>query len=133
MVGTFCASVAGMSPMFHALVVEDNPQTLKTLTNALTRLGYIVNSADTAEGAIDELNQNSYDAVFAELCLRGGQGGRGIARIVKKLHHNAKFFIVTSWKGDLEPGMLLIDGIDGIIRKPIIFNEIRDNVLEHFG
>lgn len=121
-----------MSLMFNALVIEDNPNTLDTLRNALTRLGCVVTAATTAENGIEELQRSKFDAVFAELCIRE-QGGRGIARWVKSQCLNTRFFIVTSWKGELEPKLLLMEGIHGIIRKPLIFNEIRDKVLEHLG
>jgi hypothetical protein len=40
---------------------------------------------------------------------------------------------MTSWRGQLDEGLLASDGIDGVVRKPLVFNEIRDEVLEHFG
>lgn len=118
---------------FQALVVEDNPTLRETLQNALTRLGCRVTAVSTAERARDALSSQPFDAVFAELCARGDGGGRGIARWLKSRCTGTVCFLVTGWKGELEPNLLRHDGIHGIIRKPLIFNEIRDSVLEHFG
>jgi DNA-binding response OmpR family regulator len=60
--------------------------------------------------------------------------GRGIARWVKTSNgSDTKFFITTSWKGELERDLLRFDGINDVIRKPFSFSEIRDKVLEHLG
>lgn len=60
-------------------------------------------------------------------------GGRSIARWVKTQYPSTKFFLVTSWKGELETNLLKLDGIQDVIHKPINFSEIRDKVLEHLG
>lgn len=118
--------------MFQALVVEDDPGVCGCLQNALSRLGWRVTVSSTAGGAIESLKQANFDAVFAELCLREC-GGRSIARWVKSQGTQTRVFIVTSWRGELEPSLLRLDGIHSVVHKPLIFNEIRDIVLEHFG
>jgi CheY-like chemotaxis protein len=121
-----------MSAIFKVLVVEDNAATSTALQNALNRLGCQVISSSSSDEAIQELQKGQFDAVFAELCVREN-GGRSVARFVKNQNLPSKCFIITGWKGDLEPGLLKNDGIHDIIRKPLIFKEIRDKVLEHFG
>lgn len=121
-----------MGTFFRVLVIEDNPATCTTLQNAMNRLGCQVTVAITAETGIEELEKEKYDAVFAELCVRE-QGGRGIARWLKVNSPSTKCFLLTSWKGELETNLLRNEGIHDIIRKPLIFKEIRDKILEHFG
>jgi CheY-like chemotaxis protein len=121
-----------MVPTFSVLLAEDNPATAGVVQNCLFRLGCTVTVSTSAEEAIELLRKSPFDAVFAELCIRK-QGGRGIARWVKSNCSNVKFFIITSWKGELEPNILKLDGIDGIIRKPLIFSEIRDKMLDFLG
>jgi CheY-like chemotaxis protein len=118
--------------MFRALVVEDDPGVCGCLQNALSRLGWRVSVSVTATEAIESLRQASFDAVFAELCLREC-GGRTIARWIKSQGAQTRMFILTSWRGELEPSLLRLDGIHSVVRKPLIFNEIRDILLEHFG
>jgi response regulator RpfG family c-di-GMP phosphodiesterase len=121
-----------MGSFFRVLVIEDNNATCTTLQNALNRLGCQVKTSVTAEQGIEELKKEQYDAVFAELCVRE-QGGRGVARWVKTQSPSTRCFLVTSWKGELEQSLLQMEGIHGIIRKPLIFKEIRDKIIEHFG
>ena len=87
----------------------------------------------TTDEARAQFAERGYDAVFTELCARGDGGGRGMARWLKAQCLTTVCFVVTGWKGELERGLLKHDGIHGVIRKPLIFNEIRDEVLEHFG
>jgi CheY-like chemotaxis protein len=121
-----------MSQRFNALVVDDNSLTRLSLQTSLGRLGYQVNSADSTADARIKLGGAPYHAVFAELCIKD-EGGRGLARWVKTNFNNIKFFLVTGWKGDLEQQLLLFEGIQGVIKKPLMFNDIRKTVLEHFG
>jgi DNA-binding response OmpR family regulator len=121
-----------MGAMFHVLVIDDDCELCETLRKSLLRLGCEVTIAETAERGLDRLQSEQYDAVFAALCVRD-VGGRHIARWVKKQSSETKFFIVTSWKGDLEPRLLQFDGIHDVIHKPFNFTEIRDKIIEHLG
>ena len=121
-----------MTNMFHVLVIDDDADLCESLRRNLIRLGCEVSIAGTAECGLDQLRDGKFDAVFAALCVRD-MGGRSIARWVKNQLNGTKFFIVTSWKGDLEPSLLKLDGIHDVIHKPVNFGEIRDKVLEHLG
>jgi len=121
-----------MTNMFHVLVIDDDADLREILRKNLVRLGCEVSIAETAECGLDRLKCEKFDAVFAALCVRD-MGGRCIARWVKTQLQSTKFFIITSWKGDLEPNLLKLDGIHDVIHKPVNFGEIRDKVLEHLG
>ncbi|MBN1307048.1 MAG: response regulator [Chitinispirillaceae bacterium] len=121
-----------MAIIFQMLVIDDDADLCETLRKNLVRLGCEVTIADTAESGLEQLKSAKFDAVFAALCVRD-MGGRSIARWVKDRLNGTKFFIVTSWKGDLEPNLLKLDGIHDVIHKPINFSEVRDKVLEHLG
>jgi DNA-binding response OmpR family regulator len=121
-----------MAAMFHVLVIDDDADLREVLRKSLSRLGCHVTVAETAEKGLDILKYNRYNAVFATLCVRN-MGGRSIARWVKQQASDTKFFLVTSWRGDLEQNILKLDGIHDVVHKPINFSEIRDKVLEHLG
>jgi CheY-like chemotaxis protein len=121
-----------MSSSFKILVVEDNMANQEALKKSLSRLGCQVVAVESSEKGIEEVKKTTYDAIFAALCVRE-KGARIIARFVKTQSSRTKFFVVTSWKGELEQNLLYLDGIHDIVRKPLIFNEIRDKLLEHLG
>ena len=121
-----------MSTSFKILIIEDQPANQEALKKSLFRLGCQVSVVDTAEKGIEEIRKKKFDAVFAALCVRE-KGARSVARFVKNNLLETKFFVVTSWKGDMEQKLLQFDGIHDIIRKPFIFTEIRDKLLAHLG
>ena len=121
-----------MANSFQVLIVSELQETQEELKKNLTRLGCKVKFATTAENGIEELKKTTYDAIFADLCVRE-KGGRSVARCVKNEAIQSKVFIVTSWKGELDPNLLKVDGIHAVIHKPFIFSEIRDKLLEQIG
>jgi len=121
-----------MAAKFHVLIIDDDAGLREILRKSLLRLGCEVTIADTAERGLDQLKSSHYNAVFAALCVRD-MGGRSIARWAKQHSIETKFFLVTSWRGDLEQNILKLDGIHDVVHKPINFSEVRDKVLEHLG
>lgn len=121
-----------MNSLFSALIIDDNLESRSTFKRALVKLGCYVKEADSAESGIQFLLQFPYTIVFASLCVKQ-MGARGIARWIRKNRPRTKCFIVTNWKGELERNILAIDGIDGVVHKPLLFAEIRDTLLEHLG
>ncbi len=121
-----------MPLMFQILIIDDDVESCEILQKNLVRLGCEVTIANTAEDGIEQLERIKYDAVFAALCVRN-MGGRGIARWVKERSNGTKVFIMTSWKGDLEPNLLKLDGINDVIHKPLKFWEVHDKILKHLG
>ncbi len=121
-----------MSFFINALVIDDNDTARYCFKKALYRLGCSVNEAGSAEEAICELSLMPYNVVMASLCVKK-MGGRSIARWVRDNCPATKFFLITSWKGKLEDHILAVDGIHGIIHKPLLFTEIRDVLLKHLG
>ena len=118
--------------MFEALIIDDNLEARTMFKKALNRLGCNVHEAETAENGISQLAMMSFHIVFAALCVRN-LGARGIARWVKNNCPNTKFLIITNWKGQLEHHILEIEGIHGVIHKPLLFAEIRDVLLDQLG
>jgi CheY-like chemotaxis protein len=120
-----------MEPKPNVLVIDDNAALRDSLKHLLEKLGCAVATADTAETGIEQLQRSSYDAIFSALCLQRF-GGTAMARWVKdNSAAGTKFFLTTSWKGELEPELLHSIGIHDVIRDPYDFNKLRDTVQEH--
>ncbi|MFP4163618.1 MAG: response regulator [Chitinispirillaceae bacterium] len=125
-------TLLAMASTFHVLIIDDEENIRRALGRSLSKLGCVVNMAQTAERGLELLDTERFDAVFAALCVRES-GGRGVARFVKQHYPDTKVFLVTGWKGELEPSLLQNDGIHEVIHKPLSFSEIRDKVLEQLG
>jgi CheY-like chemotaxis protein len=117
----------------NVLVIDDNAVLRNSLKQLLEKLGCAVATADTAETGIEQLQRSRYDAIFSALCLKQF-GGTGMARWVKdNAAEGTKFFLTTSWKGELEPELLRSIGIQDVIRDPYDYNKLRDTMREHFA
>jgi DNA-binding NtrC family response regulator len=121
-----------MESYFNALVIDEDSGVRVCFKKALNRLGCSVKEAESAECGISELASNGFNVVFASLCVKN-IGARGVARWIKTHSPKTKFFVITSWKGQLEQHILAVDGIHGVIHKPLLFTEIRDALLEQLG
>lgn len=118
---------------FNALVVDDSSTVAVPLQTALGRLGCLVRVVNSTDEARSELSEKQYDLVFVELCARGEGGGRGIARWIKSRCLPTRCLLLTGWRGELDHSVLRYDGIHGVIRKPLIFNDIRDTMIDVLG
>jgi DNA-binding NtrC family response regulator len=117
---------------FQALIIADSGTLSRTMLNVLVRLGCRATVVPTTQTARAELSRRHYHIVFAELCAPE-EGGRSIARWVKEQCLDTKCLILTSWRGEVEQGLFAHDGIHGLIRKPLVFNDIRDELLKCIG
>ncbi len=132
--GMFIATTSRllMGYFIKALVIDENCGLRSSFKKALARLGCTVSEAGSSEEGIAELSAKPFNIVFAALCVKKN-GARGVARWIRDNCPATKFFVITSWKGRLDNHILAADGIHGIIHKPLLFNEIRDTLIEHLG
>jgi CheY-like chemotaxis protein len=102
------------------LVVDDNPANLKLARLLLELEGYIVQSANDAEEALDILNSFRPRLILMDLQLPG-MDGLELTRKLKQdpAHADVTIVALTAYamKGDKEKA--LAAGCDGYISKPI--------------
>jgi DNA-binding response OmpR family regulator len=122
-----------MESKLNVLVVDDNADLRDSLRLLLEKAGCEVATAASAEIVKEELLRRSYDAVFASLCLERF-GGRQMARWMQESGGGrTKFFVTTGWQGELEPDLLRINGIHGVLRIPFSLCDVREKISEHCG
>lgn len=122
-----------MNSLFHALVIDEDYEVRSSFRRILSRLGCLVDEIDSTTASIESVMCTTYySVVFAALCSRH-IGARDIARWLRTNRPSTKLFVVTGWRGELERSILLLEGIHGVIHKPILFTEVRDALIEHLG
>ena len=122
-----------MDTSFNALVVAEERETQGGLRKALAHLGCFAECVESMDAAMGKLAGGAmYNLVFASLCLRDS-GARKLSRWLMMNRPESSFVLVTGWQGGLDGEFLGREGISGVVHKPLIFNEIRDTVLEHLG
>jgi DNA-binding response OmpR family regulator len=122
-----------MESKLNVLVIDNNADLRDSLKQLLEKLGCAVATAVSADNGKEEMRRCRYDAVFASLCIERF-GGRQMARWTQEnAAGRTKFFVTTSWQGELEPDLLRLNGINDVLRSPFNLGEVREKIQEHLG
>ncbi len=99
---------------FGVLIVEDDPDVSSALSEALTRQGYEVETAGTAEDGLSQLDGGQFQLVITDYSLPGQTG-------VWMLQEAAKAGLLAASKVLLMTGDPNPDGVAGlrVLRKPL--------------
>jgi two-component system response regulator HydG len=113
------------------LVVDDDADFCANLWQILSKRGYRLALAHTADQARRQLGMKSFDVVVIDLKLPGSESGEDLIRAVSKTNPNARRILVTGFRDEsLETIHQLIDqGVDAVCYKPIDI----DNLLNMLG
>jgi putative two-component system response regulator len=104
----------------QVLVVDDEPDALSSLADALTSHGYDVTSAQSAETALEIAKEHSFDLVLCDLYL-GGMTGVQFTQALCRMHPQLPVVVITGW-GDIEASRQALEaGASDFVTKPIEF------------
>jgi len=82
------------------LLVEDHAQVAEVASAYFQQLGYAVKQADSAEGALELLAQDSQvDLVFSDILMPGGMNGLELGHAVRKLYPSLPVLLTTGFSG----------------------------------
>ena len=123
---TFSPEKASLSASkARMLVVEDNPD-IQMLLDSLLKNKYDLETAETAEDALQKAGASSYDLVFLDIHLRGNRNGMDVLRELRKekAYERIPMVAMTAYglPGDRE--RFLEAGFDGYLGKPFSPNEV---------
>lgn len=101
------------------LIVEDNSANLRLAHIALTKCGYQVATAETAEEAIHEIDNLKPDIILMDLQLPGMDGLQLTTEIKRHTATQSIVIIaITAYTRDLDKEKAMKAGCDGYITKP---------------
>jgi CheY-like chemotaxis protein len=106
-------------------LIEDNIDSNKSLCRYLTWAGYEVESATSAEEAIEALKEVTPDFVISDLGLPG-MSGCDLVQIVKAYSHlqSAIFVCVTGYQSEEDHDQCMKSGFDLVLGKPLCASEL---------
>jgi CheY-like chemotaxis protein len=112
-------SGSGMVQPLRVLLVEDEVELLDLFARRLSRAGFEVVSASSAEDAIAQLQERVFDVVVSDIQLPG-MSGFDVFERVRSLERKPAFFFVTGHgEGTPEMNRALSLGADGVYSKPV--------------
>jgi DNA-binding NtrC family response regulator len=109
------------------LIVEDEETLCESLKRVLSREGYVVDTAGSAESALEILGDGSYDLIITDIILPGITG----IELLKKIKERSQeqIVIITTAYASLETAVeALRTGAYDYVVKPVMHEEIRQIV-----
>jgi two-component system, NtrC family, response regulator HydG len=105
------------------LVVDDEVDTCRNLSDILTDLGYRVDVAYDGRSALDLVRRNRYDVALLDLRMPG-MDGLTLYREIKKLRASTVAILVTAYAGSDIAEQALAAGAWKVLPKPVNFPEL---------
>ncbi len=106
------------------LIVDDEKTTRLALSEAFTLNGSQVQSAASADEALELFKQTSFDAVLLDLNMPGKHGGIDILKAAENVAPNTAFIILTGQPSTETAITALRSGAYDYLRKPVTLNTI---------
>jgi len=114
------------------LVVDDDVDTCKNLSDILTDLGFRVDIAHDGQAALELVRQNPYDVALLDLKMPG-MDGVTLYREIKKLRAGTVAIIVTAYASSTTADEALAAGAWQIVPKPVDLPKLLRLVDEALG
>jgi two-component system, NtrC family, response regulator HydG len=118
--------------MATILVVDDEVDTCRNLSDILTDLGYGVDIAHEGFSALEMVRQKSYDVALLDLKMPG-MDGLTLYREIKKLRADTVAIVVTAYAGGDTKAEALAAGAWHVLSKPVDFRNLLSFVDEALG
>lgn len=109
------------------LVIDDDPEICKIVSEMLTRKGHRVVAAPDGEKGMALLRQNNYHLVLTEMCMPGMSGWE-VARSVKQLNPDTPVIMLTGWNITKDEMVLKTKEVDCVLTKPLDLSQIHELV-----
>ena len=109
-----------MMPGKRALVVDDSKSARVVLSRMLERYGILVDSADSAEAALEYLKDRRPDVIFMDHLMPGMDGLQAVREIKSKPDlASIPIMMYTSQEGEIYGGQARASGAVGVLPKSI--------------
>jgi len=122
----------GSDPLNRILIVDDELGVREVLTEILREFGFEVTAAENGRRALEFLEEEAFGVVFTDLDIPG-MNGLELSREVKDRHPDMKVCLFTGWRMEKDDAKLGRAGVDQILPKPIVMDQIRAALSELTG
>jgi CheY-like chemotaxis protein len=113
----------------HVLYVDDEPLLAEAARRRLTRLGYRATVCSDPRDALERLRQepDEFNLVISDYTMPG-MTGHELAREIARLPKPLNIVLVTGVVGELPSDAFTIEGVCGVVRKPLTQEELAEAV-----
>ncbi|MFK7751212.1 MAG: ATP-binding protein, partial [Sedimentitalea sp.] len=103
-----------------SLLVEDDPNTRRSVKRLLERQGFIVIAESTGEGALSRLTSKDFDLVLSDLDLGGNVDGVALIKACQEIAPNTQTLIMSGKSS----GVHTVPSMTGFIEKPVTHEKL---------
>lgn len=121
-----------MNKISSILVVDDEVDTCKNLSDILTDLGYAVDCAYDGPSALEMVKRKAYDVALLDFKMPG-MDGLTLYREIKKLRAGTVAIVVTAYAAGDTKAQALAAGAWQVLAKPVDFRKLLSLVDEALG
>jgi|GEM_PF-1511628 len=118
--------------MQKILIVDDELGVREVLTEILREFGFDVTAAENGQQALRCMDKEPFGIVFTDLDIPG-MNGLELSRAIKARHAETKVLLFTGWRVEKEDEKLQQAGVDQVLPKPIVMDQIRAALSELTG
>jgi len=111
----------------HILVVDDEPFVSDAVKMMLTFDGHQVDTAGSGHEALARLEKEKYDVVITDYAMPVMKGDE-LALAIKALIPGQPIVLITAYAEMLRASRQPLDGIDFIIGKPFLLENLREAI-----
>ena len=115
--------------MFEKILLVDDEKNIREIyREILTRSGYEVSVAKTAEEAMEQLKSQSFDLLITDIRLPG-KDGLSLLKEVREIRHDMPSIVITGY-GTLQNATDAIgQGIHRFLLKPLNHREMSESIV----
>lgn len=114
------------------LVVDDDEDTCRNLSDILSDLGYEVDTAPDGPSALELVRRRAYDVAILDYRMPG-MDGLTLYREIRKMRSGTVAIVVTAYSGHTTPEETLAAGVWQVLAKPVDFQHLLGLLNEAVG
>ena len=111
-------------PLPSILVVDDNPLIVDLIMHLFSDR-FDIESAVSANAALDRVKTRAYDLVLIDLILPE-MNGLELYREIRSINREQRIVLMSAYQGDVRVGQAINEGAAGCIFKPFSVDELED-------
>lgn len=107
----------------YVLVIDDDPDVLRTVTSLVEVLGHRVTGFTNPRKALEAIAREAYDVVITDLGMPGMSGTELVRELIVE-HPDLPILILTGWGADIEIDHDISAHVQSLLSKPITLDAL---------
>ena len=121
-----------VNPQRRILVVDDEPFVCEAVRMMLAFDGHVVETASSGEDALAIFEREKFDLVITDFAMPSMKGDE-LAAAIKARNPNQPVVMITAYAEMLQNSASPMKGVDFLISKPFLLENLREAIAKTFS